>query len=277
MEPPRFEVIVTASGIRAMRERETGEIMHAGVGPCLEARTLYLEPSRLEARLCEPGDEPLVLLDVGLGAGSNAALALGRALCLRGPRRPLHVLSFDRTLSALELALATDPAAFGLDEPLPQLARVLCRRGVAEAQALRWSLCLGDLTKTLAELPPAAADIVFWDPFSPRATPQLWSVAMFGALRRACRARATVHTYSAATATRSALLLAGFAVGKGPSAGPKQRYTTQAALALSDLAQPLEGSWLRGLRSHGQGLPEDAPSDALARLSALPQFALPAP
>jgi hypothetical protein len=281
VEPPEFELVVTSSGVRAVRERESGEIMHAGVGPCLEARTLYVEPSRLEARLREPGSD-LLLLDVGLGAGSNAALALARALSLEGARRPLHVVSFDRTLAALELALTSDAAAFGLDGAVTELARTLCSRGVAERAGVRWSLCLGELTETLARLQPASADIVYWDPFSPRVTPALWSTAIFRVLRGLCRGRASVHTYSAATATRSALLLAGFAVGKGPSAGAKQRYTTQAALELADLALPLDGSWLRGLVRHIQGLPEgglvqglpdDAPGDALALLAALPQFA----
>src|SRR5690606_37833304 len=112
IEGPQFELITTAGGARAVRDAVTGEVMHAGADPCHEARVLYLEPSRLTRRLAEAVAEPLLLLDVGLGAGTNAALALSGALRHVGQRRALHVISFDLTLAGLELALASDPSAF---------------------------------------------------------------------------------------------------------------------------------------------------------------------
>jgi len=113
--------------------------------------------------------------------------------------------------------------------------------------------------------------VVFWDPFSPKANPSLWSVAAFSALRRACRAGATVHTYSGATATRSALLLAGFAVGIGPSTNAG-KFGTLAATDLGSLAEPLDRRWLERLSRSSAAFPSDAPSDALARIAVLPQF-----
>ncbi|HEX6245265.1 MAG TPA: MnmC family methyltransferase, partial [Polyangiales bacterium] len=258
-----FELIITASGARALRDVASGEVMHAGADPRDEARVLYLEPSRLAQRLCDPGPEPLLLLDVGLGAGTNAALALRAARTQPSRRRALHVLSFDLTLAGLELALAAQPADFGLEGELEAAARTLHTSGSYERDGLRWSVCLGDLRSTLASVSCAAADVVYWDPFSPRATPELWSVAVFQLLQQRCRARATLHTYSAATATRSALLLAGFSVGKGPGLGTKQRHSTQAALCAHDLAEPLSRTWLQGLAGNAQALPSDAPPDAL--------------
>ncbi len=53
-----------------MRDKLTGELMHPLVGPLVEAPRLYIEPSRLAERLSQADhDGPLVLLDVGLGAG----------------------------------------------------------------------------------------------------------------------------------------------------------------------------------------------------------------
>ena len=123
----------------------------------------------------------------------------------------------------------------------------------------------------LALEPAASADVVFWDPFSPRANPELWTIAAFTALRRLCRAGATVHTYSGATAVRSALLLAGFAVGVGEATG-EHKAATVAAVDLEDLACPLDRRWLARLGRSTAGFPGDAPADALARVAALPQF-----
>jgi queuine tRNA-ribosyltransferase len=266
------EVVTTRSGARAMRDRATGELMHPIVGPQLEAEKLYVEASRLEARLADWSPEPLVLLEVGLGAGSNA-IAAWKVSERRPPTaRRLEMVSFDRTTVALALALSAEhAAAFGFEGMALNAARALLAKGRHETPRTAWRLEQGDLPATLARVAEGSADVVFWDPFSPRANPSLWTVTAFGALRRACREGATVHTYSAATAVRSALLLAGFAVGAGVETATGKQ-TTQAAVGLHALARPLDRRWLERLARSSAPLPSDAPKDALARIGALPQF-----
>lgn len=267
------EVVVTRSGARAMRDRATGELMHPVVGPLVEAERLYVTPSRLASRFGEPRADPLVLLDVGLGAGSNAIAAWQLSEALPATARRLELVSFDRELSALELALhRSHAAAFGLEGGAGAAARRLLAEGRHESVRGVWRLCLGDLPGSFAQVREGAADIVFWDPFSPRANPELWTLAAFTALVPFCRQGATLHTYSAATATRSALLLAGFSVGSGPVTGAGKR-TTEAALGVGHLARPLERSFLGRLTRSSAPFPPDAPADALERIAALPQFA----
>ncbi len=266
------EVVTTRGGVRAMRDRETGELMHPVVGPQVEAELLYVVPSRIEERLRQPSADSLVLLEVGLGAGSNAIAAWKRSERLPDGARRLDIVSFDRTTAALELALEEEhAAAFGLEGDAGRAARALLATGLFETARTHWRLHLGELATTLAQMPAAVADIVFWDPFSPRANPDLWTIAAFRALRRICRRGATVHTYSAATSTRSALLLAGFAVGRGDATGEKAE-TTVAAVEAADLAHPLDGRWLDRLARSSAPFPTDAPPDALARIWACPQF-----
>ena len=124
------------------------------------------------------------------------------------------------------------------------------------------------------------ADIVFWDPYSPKTAPHLWNATTFARLRKVCREGCTVHTYSAATPTRSAMLLAGFFVGTGESTGTKGETTT-AAVCGEDLAHPLGAEWLSRLSRSTSPLPSDIGSDpasrhdALERIRALPQFTRP--
>lgn len=272
-EPLGCEVVTTRSGARAMRDRATGELMHPVVGPLVEAQRLYVVPSRLAERLGEHGAEPLLLLDVGLGAGSNAALAWQVSEALPETARRLELVSFERDLGALELALRPEHAAsFGLEGSASAAARGLLAEGRHESARSVWRLCLGELPARLDAVAPGSADIVFWDPFSPRANPELWTLAAFAALRPLCRRGATLHTYSAATATRSALLLAGFAVGIGAATGANEQ-TTQAALEADALAQPLDRRFLERLQRSSAPFPADAPADALERLAALPQLA----
>jgi queuine tRNA-ribosyltransferase len=271
------DVVITASGAPAMRDRLTGELMHPLVGPLVEAPRLYIEPSRLKERLSrDDSADPLVLLDVGLGAGSNAVHAWRLAQSMPRVARRLSILSFDRSLAALTLALAPEHrAAFGLDGDAFLAARALLERGLHESERVTWSLHLGELVPALEALALArreVADIVYWDPFSPRKNPDLWTLTAFSALRALCREGVTLHTYSRATSVRTALLLAGFAVGESDAVGVG-RQGTCAALAVTDLEQPLGPRFLDRLTRSSAPFPEDAPSDALCRVRALPQFA----
>jgi queuine tRNA-ribosyltransferase len=267
-----YEIVTTRHGARAMRDCATGEVMHPVVGPLVESERLYLEPSRLRKRLALPSPEPLVVLDVGLGAGSNALSAWRAWSELGAPKRPLSLISFDRTLRPFELALSSEHAAdFGFDTAARDAARNLLARGNQREHGRSWRIELGDLSAALEQEPEGCADVVFWDPFSPRANPDLWTVESFRRLRRLCRPGATVHTYSGSTATRSALLLAGFAVGFGPSIGEKVQ-TTVAAVSSADLHEPLAARWLSRLERSSAPLPADAPKGALELIRTLPQF-----
>jgi queuine tRNA-ribosyltransferase len=267
------EVVFTRSGARAMLDRSSGEVMHPIGGPLEEARRLYVEASRLRERLNEPGLAPLVLLDVGLGAGSNAAAALEVRRSLPNESRPLAMVSIDRSLVALRLALEPEhAAAFGWGGACAELGRALASTGAAHSAGIAWRLRHGDILAALAAEPSACADVVFWDPFSPAANPELWSLAAFSALRRVCRPGATIHTYSGATAVRSALLLAGFYAGVGAKIA-EGKHATVAAVDVGALAQPLDHRWLERLARSSAPFPLDAPQDALERVRALPQFA----
>jgi queuine tRNA-ribosyltransferase len=255
-----------------MLDRTSGEVMHPVVGPLVEAERLYVAPSELEQRLRGPGNDPLVLLDVGLGAGSNAAAAIRVRESLPNEVRRLSLLSIDRSLAALTLALQPEhAAAFGWSEPAARIARCLLRDGAYGSARLDWQLREADILHTLEEHPTASVDIVFWDPFSPAANPELWTLAAFRAVRRVCRPGATLHTYSGATAVRSALLLAGFNVGIGEKIA-EGKHATVAALHPSTLTTPLDARWLERLARSSAPFPPDAPLDALERVRSSPQF-----
>jgi queuine tRNA-ribosyltransferase len=264
-----------------MRDLATGELMHPIVGPLVEAEQLYVAPSRLEARLASETAEPLVLLDIGLGAGSNAIAAwraserrslVSSGVSSGGCLRRLEIVSFDRTTVAMELALREEHAAsFGYEGEALRAACAVAATGAYETAWTSWRLVQGDLPATLERAAGRSADVVFWDPFSPRANPLLWTAEAFAAVRLLCRAGATLHTYSAATKVRAALLLAGFAVGVGDVTG-EGKQTTIAAISAADLRRPLDRRWLDRLGRSSEPLPSDAPPGALAEIAALAQF-----
>ncbi len=155
----------TRGGALAMRSLADGEVMHPGVGPLVEAEQLYVRQSRLCERLVagEGGEiGRLVLFDVGLGAGSNALAARSASEGLPEGAARLELVSFERELGALELALsAGEPFGWRARRPRPRgpcwptiRTRPRGRTGGSSA-AISWT--------TLAQQ-TARADVVYWDP-----------------------------------------------------------------------------------------------------------------
>jgi len=245
----------------AMRDVEVGEVMHPGVGPRVEAEQLYVQQSQLASRLASSS---LVLFDIGLGAGSNAVAARRVAAS-----NLLTIVSFERDLGALTLAVEHG-ADFGLDGEHLVAARAILATGAHRSEHVDWQLRNGELLPSLAS-EPLRADVVFWDPFSPKANPTLWTIAAFAAMRAVAGPRCTLYTYSASTATRVALLLAGWAVGIGDPIGEKKE-TTASAVVAGDLSRPLTRRWLSKLSGPNPVVPSDAPADVATLVGALDQF-----
>ncbi|MBI4081759.1 MAG: methyltransferase [Candidatus Lambdaproteobacteria bacterium] len=247
----------------AVHDSRTGETMHPGLGPWQEAQQLYVAGSQLALRLKEPApaqaNPPLTVFDVGLGAAANALAALAcREALLAGPAaarrvRPLHLVSFEQELEPLRFAIA-QAAQLGYPRGREALLQALLDQGRAEAAGVTWELRLGDLVHLIAE-EPCRADVIFFDPFSPKANPELWSLPVLESLH-GCRrpgSDTVLVTYSSAFSTRAALLLAGFYVGEGPRLGG--RLTTVAATRCSLLAAPLDPGWLRRWRREREPWP----------------------
>lgn len=262
-----LEIVVLRGGQRAIRHLRHGEVMHPSVGPWEEANLLYVRQPGLAERLVESTDRPLRILDVGLGGAANAVAALQCAAELGPPRRRLEIDSFEEDLAPLELACA-HPEAFPFLAPWAEAARTLARERHWRGDGIEWRLHLGDARALLAQ-GGLEADLVFFDPFSPEANPSLWTRDTLASVRRCCREGALLITYSAATPTRVALLLAGFFVGAGAPVGGRSE-TTVAATRLDALRAPLGERWLdRWRRSsarapHGEELDESIVREVLA-------------
>ncbi len=273
-EAARFERVTLPNGTRAIRDLHSGEVMHPSVGPWAEAQALYAAQGKLAQRLAakdERAPGPVRVWDVGLGGAANAAAALACAQELRG--RTLELVSFERDLQPLELALA-DPEGFSYLQPFAEAAWALLRGGASEGPFFRWRLLTGDFLEALVAAGDAP-ELVFFDPFSPETNTSLWTPEAFAALRRRCREDGPgtlLLTYSASTRTRVSMLSGGFFVGVGAAIGHKKETTT-AATRRDLLERPLDGRWLERWRRSsaraGWGSDEAA---AEAAVPAHPQF-----
>ena len=240
-----FGVHASPRGFSSIRHLPSGEVMHASNDPDVEAERVYVAQSALIARALEPAAaaRPLIVWDVGLGAAHNA-MALVRRLDAAGPggHAPVELISFERDLDALRLALAHTGAFPHLRHAAPHR---LAHAGAFRRAGLTWTLCEGDFHARAAALAPP--DVIFFDPFSPKVDAAMWSLAAFRALFARLAGPAELFTYSRSTAVRSAMLAAGFHVARGVASGMKPETTVAlvpgpgAALARHAL---LDHAWL---------------------------------
>jgi queuine tRNA-ribosyltransferase len=89
---------------------------------------------------------------------------------------------------------------------------------------IEWELIQGDFSHTYQSAPKP--HVIFYDPFSLHTNVELWSEEAFERIFNHCRGQEVqLLNYSASTAVRATLLVAGFSVGYGPATGPKSSTT----------------------------------------------------
>jgi queuine tRNA-ribosyltransferase len=273
----RYEVIVKGE-VGHIRDMISGEVMHLGTSPEQEARSLYVEQSRLIERLQALAEQPLVVWDVGLGAGANAMSAiLSVEDAAQSIARPLSLVSFENDLDSLKLAL-DHPAWFKHLRHAAPRSLLKEQRWQSRIAPIEWLLLAGDFAQRKFEAPPP--DIVFFDPFSFKTDSALWTTQAFQELLKALSDRpAELFTYTYSTSVRAAMLAAGFYVAKGRATGPKGETTiglSPAAVAAGHAHELLGQEWLAKWQRSDAQVPFGSNADDASWRDAVfrhPQFA----
>ncbi len=276
----QYEVHTAWEGFSSIRHVASGEIMHSRTPPMEEARSIYVEQSRLPARLREATAEPLVIWDVGLGAAANAMAAMEcyENLVAQGSARPLHIVSFENDLDSLRLALRNIEKFPYLRHAAPPIIATAGEWSCNVHHCLSWSLVEGDFLQSI-ETENRAPDIIYYDMFSGKTTSGAWTLKTFQRLFARCVGRSVaLCTYTCSTASRVAMLAAGFYVARGRNAGGKE----ETSIALTPQAvrpdhELLSTDWLGRWRRSSARFPADVPSEDYAVWARVieqhPQFA----
>jgi len=274
-EHPRFEITPCDSGF-TLRESLSGQLMHSNIGPWAEANTVYMQPSDLERRLGVKSEAPLVLYDVGMGTAANAIAAIEKCCTVATkswPRR-LEIISFEKYPEALAQIVSEGDVFKYLTPYRETLHTLLQKKQVKIGDQIFWKLLTGDFTELdLQSLPPA--DLIYFDFYSPATCPELWTSSIFKRLFEKSTPDTTLITYAAGKSVRSAMLLAGFFVGTGPSTDMKLE-TTIASTRIEALEKPLTLDWLTSLERSAKPFPLDIPphhyNEAMITLKRHSQF-----
>jgi queuine tRNA-ribosyltransferase len=229
--PPRslslgdYRIHTAREGFSSILHVSSGEIMHSRTAPMDEACALYIDQSRLSERLLEAGNpEPLKIWDVGLGAAANAMAAIRCFESAGASARPLRIISFENDLDSLRLAFRNNDLFPYLRHGGPA---AILKSGLWQSKShpgLEWVLHEGDFLKLLdsADTP----DLIFYDMFSGKTCAPAWTQEAFERVMSRCAGRdVELFTYTCSTASRVAMLAAGFGLARGCNAGDKEETT----------------------------------------------------
>ena len=218
----------TADGSFSLFSAAIGEGFHSADGALAEARAKFVAPAGL-GRFAAGGT--LQVVEVAVGTGTNTA-ALLEATRLHGLE--LRWWGLERDPEPLRLALADGGFRRQWSPAL-----------LSEAEALWTSgrLLWGDARTRLPDLPAAltgACDLVLLDAFSPRRSPELWTLEFLGALARLLASHGRLLTYCSAAALRRSLVESGLQLAAIRAVGPHE-----------------EGAWSGGTVASPSPLPND--------------------
>ncbi len=247
-----YEIFTPDNKIFSIRQISSGEVMHSVNDPVEEARRIYSVQLNLEKVLSENKEKEFIIWDVGLGAGTNAMAAIMDAENIikdRQAERKITVISFENDLDPIYLAVKYRKFFSHLHHKAPHY---LLKNGrwTSDNGSIEWILSQGDFLEKITESPEP--DCIFYDFFSFKTDPMLWSYGTFRKIFSKCGNKPVkLFTYSNSTMVRSALLAAGFFVGAGPSSGPKDETTTACNIINSrtDGIKLLSREWLDKFRN----------------------------
>lgn len=237
----KFEAPQDTPAFWSVKHRGSGEVMHSVSPPDEEAHRLYAEAYLQAKKAFAPTSTkaPFVVWDVGMGAAHNVMALIHEIEKSFSPdehEQEVHIVSFEKDLDALKLVLA-NPQIF--PHIRHQAPNILLSKGewISSKAPIKWTLIEGSFADHINNKELEKANLVFWDPFSYKTNPEFWTLEAFIDLRKRVANDSLLSTYSASTAIRTALALAGFWIYRGPASGPKSETTwagTQNWLALSE-------------------------------------------
>lgn len=255
-----YEIHTAWEGFASIRHIHSGEIMHSRTPPMEEAKRLYIEQSRLSEHLREAKAEPLVIWDVGLGAAANAMSAIEcyEKEITGQPVRDLHIVSFENDLDSLRLAFRNNDQFRYLRHSAPAAILKESSWQSKSHPGLAWTLVSGNFPETM-EAAPRPPDLIFYDMFSGKTNAEAWTLGAFRRLFAVCQGRSVeLFTYTCSTASRVALLAAGFHVARGRSTGDKTETTIAlTAQAAREDHELLAADWLAKWKRSTARFPAD--------------------
>lgn len=245
---PSFLPEPTQDGSSTYKNLEFNETYHSSIGAYTEALCKHVVACKVDEiakeRLETGSYEPIKLLDVCFGLAYNSGVAIEKIWEIN-PEQKIEIIGLENDskiiaeLDKLEvpesykyiketilnsLAEKARNVLVGLDsvnpEALAESASVSLSSSIFQlAHAVRnldINILLADARLSISELQDNCFDAIFFDPFSPKTCPVLWTEEFISEVVRKAKYGAYISTYSSARIAKDSFLKAGCELFEGP-------------------------------------------------------------
>ncbi|OGY49372.1 MAG: hypothetical protein A3D39_03490 [Candidatus Buchananbacteria bacterium RIFCSPHIGHO2_02_FULL_39_17] len=207
----KLKKIITADNTESFLNEEVQESYHSHSGAVEEAYKKYVIPCKIK-ELAKTGE--LKILDVCFGIGYNSAAAISAAL-EENPNCQIEVIGLELDPDIINKIQELSPPI-----PFYQHYKQLSANTLQFTKDnVTVKILLGDAHQTSTTLQDNYFDAIFFDPFSPKTHPHMWTTSLFAEMYRVIKEHAILATYSCARVVRDNMKEAGFIYDDGPIVG----------------------------------------------------------
>jgi tRNA U34 5-methylaminomethyl-2-thiouridine-forming methyltransferase MnmC len=222
------EIVTTADGSSSIYLPAFDEHYHSSHGAIQESMHVFVAKGwqPVAARQHE-----ISILEIGFGTGLNAWLILRE--CEKDPAKKVAFTSLEAYPVSAEDAVKLNYAPAGAQEKFLKLHEAEWGSGAQ----LTPNFSLLKLQTTLQDFASAAEafDLIFFDAFSPKIQPELWTEEIFAKMFHAMKPGGILVTYCAKGEVRRNMQKAGFKVERLPGP-PGKREMLRAVKVATDFA-----------------------------------------
>ena len=212
-----MEKVRTKDGSTSFRSEKYDEHYHTLSGAKEESFEKHAKP----AKLLEAAKKGKVrILDFCFGLGYNAAAAID-LIQEADENCEIEVIGLENDMEIINEIknLDEDFSCWKMFKELTQSKDLSYEKG-----KIKMKVILDDALKAIDHL-EGNFDAVFFDPFSPKKHPEMWTEEVFKKMFKLMRKGAVLTTYSCARITRDNMKAAGFQVLDGPCIGRRSPST----------------------------------------------------
>jgi tRNA U34 5-methylaminomethyl-2-thiouridine-forming methyltransferase MnmC len=202
---------LTQDGSFTFFSEEFGEAFHSYQGAKTEAFQKFSDAIELQKKAEQ---STIKLLDICYGLGYNTAAAI-EVIHQINPNCKIEIYALE-----LDATVPIGAAAPQLLQPWSSEVQTILNALAHDHKCIQNNvaakLLIGDARQTIQCLSNFQADAIFFDPFSPRKCPQLWTIEFFQQVSQCLAPTGKLATYSRSASVRTALIAAGLKIGTIP-------------------------------------------------------------
>ena len=208
--------IKTEDGSTTYYNEKVDDTYHSKSGAEEEAKKKYAE----QVKKFQSTKDEIVIYDVCFGLGYNTAAIMDEVT-----NKKLRIYCFENDKKILSKIPLLQPRFNSYNIIKKFIHEFLTKKTEEQIEPMsELRIVYGDMKKRIKET-RERADYVFFDPFSPSKTPEMWTEEVFKDLHEKMTDTGLLFTYSCAKNVRENMKRAGFTVIDGPVVGRRSPST----------------------------------------------------